>query len=283
MATSAALNAVKKFRLHELNGLQMHNKRYGFLPIPTNSDLSAVHLRNPFLPFLNPKSGRWAPPKYSLRRQAELIKAAKAADMVHMLPPGPKLRASEIEKAAKAKLLEPTISAVQAAAQGQADMWKLGVVWVGDAKEKEVKGADLGTRLYSSKKRMFKGHKWERFKRKRFNHRKILLRDMDERIRRFKEVRFDLLVTSSSTQVFSSTAKNCVRILWLFHATRGPNYHSSLYLITHIILLSHSMTLVFRARILVHPGKESSPSGEPFPAYDLDFISHYDLVVSGLA
>jgi hypothetical protein len=45
---------------------------------------------NPFVP--HKRHGVWIPPKYSLRRQKELVKAAKATGLVELLPPGPKLR-----------------------------------------------------------------------------------------------------------------------------------------------------------------------------------------------
>src|ERR1700679_3695909 len=46
---------------------------------------------NPFVPHKNLESGRWAPPRYSLRRQADLIKHARASGTLHLLPPGPKM------------------------------------------------------------------------------------------------------------------------------------------------------------------------------------------------
>ena len=61
--------------------------------------------------------------------------------------------------------------------------------WQGEFKEKEVKGADVGNRLYAGKKRMFKGHKWERTLEKRTWERKMLMKDMQERIERFRTVR----------------------------------------------------------------------------------------------
>lgn len=63
------------------------------------------------------------------------------------------------------------------------------VEWVGEHKAKETLGAELGTRLYAAKKRMFKGHRWERLKEARESKKKILMRDMARRIRRYKSVR----------------------------------------------------------------------------------------------
>ncbi len=63
------------------------------------------------------------------------------------------------------------------------------VEWEGSPEYKVVPGAELGARLYAGKKRMFKGHKWERVKAKRKARRRILLRDMDRRVSSYKNVR----------------------------------------------------------------------------------------------
>jgi hypothetical protein len=73
-------------------------------------------------------------------------------------------------------------------AQAVAD-WTMPVEWTGKVRERNVAGADVGNRLYAGKKRMFKGHKWERTRERRVGRTKMLLRDMDERIQRFKGVR----------------------------------------------------------------------------------------------
>ena len=54
----------------------------------------------------------------------------------------------------------------------------------------EKPGAELGTRLYAGKKRMFKGHKWERVKAHRERRQNILMRDMAKRVYNYKNVRF---------------------------------------------------------------------------------------------
>jgi len=56
-------------------------------------------------------------------------------------------------------------------------------------RERSVAGADVGNRLYAGKKRMFKGHKWERTRERRVGRTEMLLRDMDKRIQRFKGYR----------------------------------------------------------------------------------------------
>ncbi|KAH8996374.1 hypothetical protein EDB92DRAFT_1933840 [Lactarius akahatsu] len=170
-----SLRAVKRFRLREL------------VPpptvfSPTTSKLSERStpeqlprneaIPNPFVPHKNPESGRWAPPKYSLRRQAELIKHARASGTLHLLPPGPKMSSGQL-----------------AEAREDDAAWKGSVEWVGSLRERSVAGADVGNRLYAGKKRMFKGHKWERTRERRITRTKILLRDMDKRVERFKQYR----------------------------------------------------------------------------------------------
>ncbi|KAL1948996.1 hypothetical protein VTO73DRAFT_10802 [Trametes versicolor] len=164
---SAALQAVKQFRIRELAPL-----------LKADPKLAAARPKvlNPFLPHKNPESGRWAPPKYSLRRQAELIKSARASGLLHLLPPGPKLPPKAIEDA----------STSAAEATEQAKWWTAAIEWDGEFKEKEVKGADVGNRLYAGKKRMFKGHKWERTADKRTWKRDMLMKHMSKRIARFK-------------------------------------------------------------------------------------------------
>ena len=71
------------------------------------------------------------------------------------------------------------------------DAWTRSVEWVGTVRERGVAGADIGNRLYAGKKRMFKGHKWERGRERRVARTKMLLRDMDKRVQRFKAVRFN--------------------------------------------------------------------------------------------
>jgi len=64
-------------------------------------------------------------------------------------------------------------------------LWK-NPLWVGEFKPKTTKGAELGTRLYTGKKKMFKGHLWERQKAKRVRRQSILMRDMAARVARYK-------------------------------------------------------------------------------------------------
>ena len=75
--------------------------------------------------------------------------------------------------------------------------WTKPVEWIGTVRERSVAGADVGNRLYAGKKRMFKGHKWERMRERRVGRTEMLLRDMDQRIQRFKGVRPPPLFFSS--------------------------------------------------------------------------------------
>ena len=201
LAMSAALQAVKQFRMRELALLKVE-------PVAARPKVP-----NPFLPRKNPESGRWAPPKYSLRRQAELVKHARASGTLHLLPPGPKLSTQElaaktasanVQTAASSSTAEVEAdaeSAVEArtevAAEAQPEVaaetqtapeWDAEVEWEGEMKVKAVKGAEIGARLYAGKKRMFKGHKWERTLEKRMKERKLLMKDMEQRIERFRTV-----------------------------------------------------------------------------------------------
>ncbi|TBU39988.1 hypothetical protein BD309DRAFT_1003394 [Dichomitus squalens] len=185
----SALRLVKQFRVREL------------APVLKAADpqLSTTRpkVRNPFLPFKNPDTGRWAPAKYSLRRQAELVKNARASGTLHLLPPGPKLSHKELPAASQTvsqtvaapangdAVVEGEILVTDAQLKGQ-PWWSGQVEWEGEFKEKEVKGADVGNRLYAGRKRMFKGHKWQRTQQEREREQKMLLKDMKARIERFK-------------------------------------------------------------------------------------------------
>jgi len=162
---SHSLRAVKRFRLREL------------IPKPAALDKSGA-VPNPFVPHKNPQSGRWAPPKYSLRRQADLIKHARGSGTLHFLPPGPKMSLAQLAAAA-----------ASAASHPAADRAVKVSGLTNRRRERSVAGADVGNRLYAGKKRMFKGHKWERTRERRVARTKILLRDMDKRVERFKQYR----------------------------------------------------------------------------------------------
>ncbi|KAF7426290.1 54S ribosomal protein L25, mitochondrial [Pleurotus ostreatus] len=186
------MQTIQKFRLQQLNGLQSHIVRYGPLK---KSESPHPSLPNPFLPLLNPHTGKWRPPKYSLRRQAELVKKAKISNTLHLLPPGPKFSApdssvppiadedhkSNASTSEAPSELEPSTHEV-----AEDGAWSAAVEWQGEFKSKVVSGAEIGSRLYAAKKRMFKGHRWERLLEKRKKKRVILMRDMAKRVASYK-------------------------------------------------------------------------------------------------
>ncbi len=108
-------------------------------------------------------------------------------------PEGQKLRPGHWQEAAEAVVEGEARGDVPAPGQDslatQAE-WTGPVEWVGTVRERNVAGADVGNRLYAGKKRMFKGHKWERVRERRVARTNMLLRDMDKRIQRFKGVRY---------------------------------------------------------------------------------------------
>ncbi|KAF9500740.1 hypothetical protein BDN71DRAFT_1440232 [Pleurotus eryngii] len=78
---------------------------------------------------------------------------------------------------------EPELLIREAAEDGA---WSAAVEWQGEFKRKVVSGAEIGSRLYAAKKRMFKGHRWERLLEKRKKKRVILMRDMAKRVASYK-------------------------------------------------------------------------------------------------
>ncbi|KAJ7269704.1 hypothetical protein C8J57DRAFT_1130730 [Mycena rebaudengoi] len=189
-----------KFLHRELKALPRYIRRNGPLRAPEKP--TAVVLPNPFLPWRNPKTGRWAPPKYSLRQQADLIKKAKSTNTAHLLPPSIKLLNPELlappppprtapPLARKTASLSRTRTPVAAAAprrikaKPQKDI-RVTVEWDRKPVQPATKGAELGTRLYSGRKRMFKGSKLERVRSHRDYRTRVLLHDMRKRIRRYK-------------------------------------------------------------------------------------------------
>lgn len=74
-------------------------------------------------------------------------------------------------------------------AEAQKQLWS-NPFWVGSVKKKVTKGEELGVKLYAGKKKMFKGHTWERERAKRRRRQSLLMRDMKARIARYKSVSF---------------------------------------------------------------------------------------------
>ncbi|KAJ6500539.1 hypothetical protein C8R45DRAFT_820625 [Mycena sanguinolenta] len=190
-----------KFLHRELKALPRFVRRNGPLTTPTAAD--AVVLPNPFLPWRNPKTGRWAPPKYSLRQQADLIKQAKATNTVHLLPPGVKLPQPELfvpptpksQSRTKAKSAgKATTSAstpLKRASNGRLNVTghkelDVKVEWDRRPAAKTIPGAEKGTRLYAARRKMFKGSRSERSRNQREWRTWVLLHDMRKRIRRYR-------------------------------------------------------------------------------------------------
>ncbi|KAF7305011.1 Mitoc-mL59 domain-containing protein [Mycena kentingensis (nom. inval.)] len=132
------MSATRTFLRRELRALPRYVARHGTPEGPKDEEgPSGMHvLPNPFLPRKNSKSGRWAPPKYSLRQQADIIKQAKLDGSLHLLPPSVKLpnpalftpaRLQEAEEA-KAECLRAKMrqSNQEAIAKVKADVKKRG-------------------------------------------------------------------------------------------------------------------------------------------------------------
>ncbi|KAI5829695.1 hypothetical protein K523DRAFT_372719 [Schizophyllum commune Tattone D] len=242
----AAVRAVRTFRLHEIHGAKMALPRLGvdltdvkqidpeiarrmnpqLLPNARalKPDVRQAQLQNPFLPNKHPVSGKWKGPKYSLRRQADLVKKAKAAGLLHLLPSGPKnplplqpkaapTSQAKTPAAAEAKpdapveaAPAPTPAAAEAAPEEEAEPtpalpakeyrrrqrlalkdlseeWTGDVHWVGEHRARDAPVA----RLYSGKRRMFKGKKHERIAHIVRGKRAVRMRDMAKRVREYKE------------------------------------------------------------------------------------------------
>ncbi|KAJ7063465.1 hypothetical protein C8F01DRAFT_1219532 [Mycena amicta] len=182
-----------KFLQRELKALPRFVRRHGPLPAPKAPGGSVV-LPNPFLPWRNPKTGRWAPPKYSLRQQADLVKQAKATGTLHLLPPSIKLVHPELLAPAATLVELQEIKGKEREKENESTPIKrqvkvrkgVTVEWDRRPKERIVPGADIGTRLYAKKQRMFKGSRLERGKEQRQWRTWVLLRDMRKRIRRYR-------------------------------------------------------------------------------------------------
>ncbi|KAG2139510.1 hypothetical protein BD769DRAFT_1350633 [Suillus cothurnatus] len=181
----SALQAVKRFRIRELGATALPSPAL-VKSIPKTKTYPIASIENPFIPKLNPKTGRWAPPKYSLRQQALLVKKARESGTLALLPPGPKISVVEIAAAGQAIVPGPSASE-KSQVDSAAALWTRPIEWTGEVKEKKVLGAEVGNRLYAGKKRMFKGHKWQRIAEKREKKRALLMRSMPKRVKEFKQ------------------------------------------------------------------------------------------------
>jgi large subunit ribosomal protein L25 len=144
---------------------------------------TTVRARNPFIPFRNPQTGHYAPPKISLRRQADLAKIYPS----EYLPTGLKNRAQK-----------KRIGRVQTI---QYEQDRLAVQWVGKVKplrtvsststkitnEALLSGPYMG-RQHQPK--LFKGHKHDRVRVERKEETKSRMEGMENRIAEWRKVRY---------------------------------------------------------------------------------------------
>ncbi|KAJ8604427.1 hypothetical protein MRB53_041816 [Persea americana] len=119
--------------------------------------------RNPFLPHKTPGTGKWRPPIYSLRQQAELCKMARAHDVEDLLPYSTK---SSIVRNAKRE------------EQGL-----------------RVKGTGVGQRV--------KGHEWERTLKGRLDKRRAAMVGMASMVQKWKQVCISVLMLLGYTYLVS--------------------------------------------------------------------------------
>lgn len=182
---SQAPRLVRNFRARELAKAR-----------PRASD-TALSLQNPFLPLYHPVTKKWLPPVYSRRRQADLIKQARLHDQLHLLPPGPKLnmdewRAKQKQAPESVRWSSPELHAAWRKSSSSKVLSEEelaeNVKWVGEVKGGKKPGADIGARLYAGRKKMFKGHRWQRVALERKRKMLARLRDMPRRVWRFRTV-----------------------------------------------------------------------------------------------
>lgn len=103
---------------------------------------------NPFLPHKHPATGRWHPPIYSLRRQADLVKMARAHGVEDLLPYTKKSTAERRR--------------------------------IRDERGLRIQGTGEGQKV--------KGHIWERTMNSRLEKRRQAMREMPRMIQEWKQV-----------------------------------------------------------------------------------------------
>ena len=238
-----SFRTVKAFRLKELSAFASKLKD------GASASKTPIRLPNPFLPHKNPLTGRWAPPKYSLRQQADLVKSAKASNLIHLLPFGPKSPIVPANAAGRPVIPPKPMST---------EWWQAGVVWKDSKppidKKGETEGPSLvddgvpkaiprikvkqmdglaALKLYAGRKRMFKGHKWERVQAQRKKRTQILMRDMDKRIARYKEVHIFFIDLTPVVRIAECFSSGTTVASPIHSSHRGapklPNYRSRTY------------------------------------------------------
>lgn len=201
MSNLAAVKAIKKLRLDQITRSRRHPFRQQIRPGVSRTPVSVpkafpdeqLELPNPFVA-QKMSNGKWRAPVYSLRKQAELVRVAKANGLLHLLPPGPKnplprlpgkdrdyqaaLATKEAEESKVTRDLRQRLP-------DEGQNWLQPIIWRGMVKSRTPKP---GITLYTGRKRMFKGHKWERLQEHRKKKQAVLMRDMKKRVYNFKMV-----------------------------------------------------------------------------------------------
>lgn len=146
----AAHGLLKRFWARETHAGRITPPGFAAPAMPQPSASTSRALPNPFLPLLNPTTGKWRAPRYSRRRQAELVKAARLLQVEPvLLPLGPKGQ-RQLGGVPNASTVDPTGLGEKVAKE------TMKIEWVGTPPPLNEKG------LYGSRRFMFKGHKWER-------------------------------------------------------------------------------------------------------------------------
>lgn len=142
---------LQRFFMHNPPTAIYTSPRGASQPLPqAEGSEPAKTILNPFSAHKNTKTGKWHPPIYSLRRQADLVKMAEKYGVGELLPYTTKTTAEQRRKRDELGL--------------------------------RVKGTGLGQRV--------KGHEWERTLKSRLDKRRQAMLDMPRMIYEWKLVRF---------------------------------------------------------------------------------------------
>lgn len=175
-------NAVSNYLLQTPAAPQIDSVTVSTHTAPVNStSTNPIIIPNPFIPHFDRATNRWVRPQYSLRQQAQLVKAAKATGQLHLLPSGPKADIVTLQR----PRLAPMVPIVESAG-------KRPLQFIGEWMNTAVKGSTEGNKLYASKRRLFKGRKVERQMYQKVRQRTLLMSSMENRIQRWKTVSFSL-------------------------------------------------------------------------------------------
>lgn len=160
---------------------------------------------NPFLPQKNLDTGRWHPARYSLRRQKELVKQARADGVLGLLPPG--------TKASREQGAGVGLGAEASSIVGATDLLPQ---WEGEPGPK----SNVGIR---STQRRFKGHKWEREQKERAE---FVAKRMETMAKRIADLKAVCLAVIMSNRDVTLIYKLCVRQKYKSGPKVDPHYPS---------------------------------------------------------